>query len=620
MKKTFLLLCMLLTIAVTSAKDIKTVVNPSIMISNAGTSLQFSKVIISDTATVIECHSKFRPKNWIRISKDSFLEVDGKKYSIKRGIGINIGELFWLPESGEADFAVVFEPLPKNTKMFNFKEGENNGDWKIYGVSLTSKIDKIKLPDGFGDNIKSDDKMPAPQFKNGTAKIRGYILGLPRGEKIEGKISYNDLKGRNEVIIHLDDTGYFETSINILSSTLVYLAFENRSAFFIVFPDTESSICMNLPAMANPSKSKQKHYYFDGYMAAFNQDLMNSPLFFNIMKSYSDIENKIRNLDIDASFKYLYEISNKNIEIIDKSKLTDDEKDYCKVRNVYTLVSVLYSIPYIIASNEVKAGNIKESEMRNYIMEIFTKDKQNECNSYMNEIVSDIKNNGMWHLYQNLDYFLGTLKRCDLDNMKWNEKDVKFIDDYLNYLKMYDNLKSFIVLDDAQISGVENIEVRNSLLAENEALKKKIEENKKKTSYRINNIGEVANEDLFASIINKYKGKPILIDLWATWCGPCKMANKMMKPLKEEFKDKLVFIYVAGENSPKATWENMIADIDGEHIRLNKSQWEYICNEFNSNGVPTYLLVDKNGNVTYKEVGYPGNDKMKNRIDKVVNQ
>ena len=51
------------------------------------------------------------------------------------------------------------------------------------------------------------------------------------------------------------------------------------------------------------------------------------------------------------------------------------------------------------------------------------------------------------------------------------------------------------------------------------------------------------------------------------------MAMKMMKPMKEELIDKdIVYVFIAGENSPETTWNNMIPDIHGEHYRLTNAQ------------------------------------------------
>ena len=69
-------------------------------------------------------------------------------------------------------------------------------------------------------------------------------------------------------------------------------------------------------------------------------------------------------------------------------------------------------------------------------------------------------------------------------------------------------------------------------------LLKKIELNKQKTGYKINEIGKVTNEELFSTIISKFRGHVLLVEFWATWCGPCRMANEAMLPMKEELKDE----------------------------------------------------------------------------------
>ena len=187
---------------------------------------------------------------------------------------------------------------------------------------------------------------------------------------------------------------------------------------------------------------------------------------------------------------------------------------------------------------------------------------------------------------------------------------------------IYRRIKEFAPLTDEQKETMKSLPEAclQYLMAMNDQLLQTIEANKKKTGFRVNEAGEVADEDLFASIISKYRGKVVLVDFWATWCGPCRMANKEMKPMKEDLKDKdIVYVYITGETSPKGTWESMIPDIHGEHYRVTDKQWAYLGNAMGVEGVPTYLVIDREGNIKYKSVGFPGVAKMKEELQKVLN-
>ena len=128
---------------------------------------------------------------------------------------------------------------------------------------------------------------------------------------------------------------------------------------------------------------------------------------------------------------------------------------------------------------------------------------------------------------------------------------------------------------------------------------------------------DVAPENILQTILNKYKGKAVLIDMWETWCGPCRAGHKTMAPMKEQMKGQNVqFVYIASPSSPPTTWQKMIKDIDGDHYYLTEEQNHYILNHFESSGIPTYAIYDTKGHQTYKSIGFPGNDVIRKELEK----
>ncbi len=118
------------------------------------------------------------------------------------------------------------------------------------------------------------------------------------------------------------------------------------------------------------------------------------------------------------------------------------------------------------------------------------------------------------------------------------------------------------------------------------------------------------------------KGKVIYIDVWATWCGPCKGEIPYLKKLEEELRDKpIAFVSISVDEDKKA-WEKMVKEKDMHGYQLYaKEAWDAsIVKDYAIRGIPNFMIIDKEGIIVESNASRPSTPTTKEKLLKLAEQ
>lgn len=121
----------------------------------------------------------------------------------------------------------------------------------------------------------------------------------------------------------------------------------------------------------------------------------------------------------------------------------------------------------------------------------------------------------------------------------------------------------------------------------------------KKDALELEIKSDNGKQTTLGEVIQSHKGKPILIDIWATWCPDCIKGMPKVHDLQKMFKKDVVYLFLSYDRTEE-NWKKGIKKykVKGENY-LILSDWKTgkLKDAINLDWIPRYMVIDKNGKV-----------------------
>ena len=191
--------------------------------------VEISKVVLTDTATILHIDANFHPNWWIRIDSTTYIQANGRQYVVERAEGINLNEHHFMPDSGEDHFVLFFPPIPRNTRTIDFIGPEDS--FRIWDINLTGR-DRRFRPDLPADvlNFRADAtvSLPEPVFEIGNTSVTLHITGLRDGFALNDfRMFINNVftQMQEEIEPQEVERGVFLFEFDLFATTPVFIGF-----------------------------------------------------------------------------------------------------------------------------------------------------------------------------------------------------------------------------------------------------------------------------------------------------------------------------------------------------------------------------------------------------------
>ncbi|HSH50237.1 MAG TPA: TlpA disulfide reductase family protein [Bacteroidales bacterium] len=420
----------------------------------------------------------------------------------------------------------------------------------------------------------------------------------------------------------IDTNGYFRFEYQTMFPQDIMLRYEN--GFTKLFLKPQDSVFVTLNAREYHSKSNPD-FKISGTESSTSNDIHNYQYYSKLLNTF---QLDYTNLSVDEFLEQLsYRIKKEDsllAEFINEYNPSDEFIQWAKKTITYEYANYLVDFKWYCEDNDLAI----DQEL--FDKKLFPVDDEDaiittwyhyHLNHYSNKYFQE--DSVVINLLK--DNQLAEANSTVLQNIIKNENPGVSRDlmcyQILNDVRK-ESLDDFLQLYDELPQYIDNKELR-ILLSQR---RQQLESDKTLTistldSCRMKSDVEFS-EDFFSKLGEKFKDTIIYIDIWATWCGPCKSEIPHLINLHNAYKNKPVAFVNICISSNKEDWEQAVEDLNlqGENYFFNKESTQLLKGKLNTfKGIPHYLLIDKKGKIIDEDAPRPSSDNIiKEKLNKLL--